>query len=213
MTGRLEIAVKGIRDDINGSKRPSAASGKAVERPSGGERTFRGGKVRTAGKYVLQRNKRRRRGHRQWLGMSGSKSTLGTEDVRKRLSFASNGQKTSIAADERGIPSDKVSVGDLDTAIAGELKPSIRIEDLPGRKPTTTTEPSLRKEGLPGRKSATTVERGPEPSMRMDSLPGRGPTATTGVETAKPRPLPKAIAPHGPGPTIYTTPRTKYLQI
>ena len=154
---------------VSGQKRHFPASEKAVECPSGDDRTFMGHRVRTAGRYVLQRNKRRRRGHKQQLGMTGMKSVFETGDVKYRLSQTRNEQKTSIAANKQGSRADRVSVGGLDKAIVG----------------------------------------GPEPRVRVDSSPGR--TTTRGVETAKPRPLPKAIAPQTPGPVIYTIPRPKYM--
>ena len=149
--GKKTMAIQGSiwtnrqASDVDGPSRPSAVPGKAVGRPSGPERSFRGHRVRTggtlagtAGRYVLQRNKRRRRRHCHLPGMTASGTVLGTGCVKLTLSQTSNGQKTSIAADERGIPSDRVSVGGLDTATAGELEPSLRREDLPGRKSATT---------------------------------------------------------------------------
>ena len=169
MTVQCRIYKNRGASGIDGPSRRLGVPEMAVDGPSGGERTFRGRRVRTAGRYVLQRNTRRRKGHKQQMGMSGNRGLFEARDVRKRLSFASNEQKTSIAANKQGSRADRVSVGGLDKAIVG----------------------------------------GPEPRVRVDSSPGR--TTTRGVETAKPRPLPKAIAPQTPGPVIYTIPRPKYM--
>ena len=139
MTVQCRIYKNRGASGIDGPSRRLGVPEMAVDGPSGGERTFRGRRVRTAGRYVLQRNTRRRKGHKQQMGMSGNRGLFEARDVRKRLSFASNEQKTSIAANKRGTPSDKVSVGGLDKATVGELEPSLCREDLPGRKPTTTT--------------------------------------------------------------------------